>query len=123
MKLLILISALNEEEGIESNIQRCLQASKQIRQNSPVTQIEITAVSDGSTDRTVEIARRYSDVIHRIVLPEKRGYGVAFKERWRQSDADILGFLDADGTCDPNFFAPLCEKLVSEDGDVVLVAG
>ena len=26
--------------------------------------------------------------------------------------ADLLGFLDADGTCDPNFFATLCRNLV-----------
>jgi len=37
-----------------------------------------------------------------------------------RSEADLLGFLDADGTCDPQFFATLCKRLVEDDADVVL---
>src|SRR6266516_1196780 len=33
---------------------------------------------------------------------------------------DVLGFLDADGTCEPRFFAPLCDTLVAQNADVVL---
>jgi glycosyltransferase involved in cell wall biosynthesis len=120
MKLLIAIPALDEEQSIESIIERSLEARTYIRQHSPIGEIEVTVVSDGSTDRTVEIASRYRDRIHLIVFGENRGYGAAVKEAWRQSDADILGFLDADGTCDPKFFAPLCERLVQGHVDVVI---
>jgi len=120
MKLLIAIPALNEEESIESTIQRSLAARAYICQHSPVNEVEITVVSDGSTDRTVELASQYSDQIRLIVFPENKGYGAAIKEAWRRSDADLLGFLDADGTCDPGFFAPLCEQLLNEEADVVL---
>jgi hypothetical protein len=41
-------------------------------------------------------------------------------EAWSHSEADLLGFLDADGTCDPRFFAPLCNRLVERDADVAL---
>jgi glycosyltransferase involved in cell wall biosynthesis len=120
MKLLIVIPALNEEQSIESIIQRSLEARAHIIEGSPVTAVDITVVSDGSTDRTVERARRYGDVIHLIVFAQNRGYGAAIKEAWRQSNADLLGFLDADGTCDPNFFADLCRTLEKERADVVL---
>jgi glycosyltransferase involved in cell wall biosynthesis len=120
MKLLIAIPALNEEESIDSIIQRSIEARKFISANSPVTEVEITVVSDGSTDRTVERASQYSDSINLIVFRQNKGYGAAIKEAWRQSDADLLGFLDADGTCDPKFFATLCKKAVAEDADVVL---
>jgi len=120
MKLLIAIPALNEEDSIESIIQRSLEAREYIRRHSPVDEIEITVVSDGSTDRTVELASRYSDCIRLIVFPQNRGYGAAIKEAWRQSDADLLGFLDADGTCDPKFFAPLCRRALEGSTDVVL---
>ncbi len=120
MKLLIAIPALNEEESIEKIICRSLEARAYICENSPVTDVDITVVSDGSTDRTVEIASRYQDQIRLIVFPENKGYGAAIKEAWRQSDADVLGFLDADGTCDPQFFAPLCQCLAAEGADVVL---
>jgi len=120
MKLLIVIPALNEEQSIESIIQRSLEARAQIIEGSPVTAVEITVVSDGSTDHTVERARRYADSVKLIVFEKNRGYGAAIKEAWRQSDADLLGFLDADGTCDPRFFGDLCRTLVSEEADVVL---
>lgn len=120
MKLQIVIPALNEEDSIESIINRCLQAKPHIISTSPVTDIAITVVSDGSTDKTVEIARRYSDKIKLIVFEKNRGYGAAIKEGWRQSDAELLGFLDADGTCEPNFFADLCNLLTKKNADVVL---
>lgn len=120
MKLLIVIPALNEEQSIDSIIRRSLEARAHIMERSPVTAVEITVVSDGSTDRTVELARRYTDSVKLIVFEQNRGYGAAIKEAWRQSDAELLGFLDADGTCDPQFFADLCRTLVSERADVVL---
>jgi glycosyltransferase involved in cell wall biosynthesis len=120
MKLLIVIPALNEEQSIESIIRRSLEARAHIMQHSPVTAVDITVVSDGSTDRTVERARRYTDSVKLIVFEQNRGYGVAIKEAWQQSDADLLGFLDADGTCDPQFFADLCRILVNERADVAL---
>jgi glycosyltransferase involved in cell wall biosynthesis len=120
MKLLIAIPALNEEDSIQSIIVRAVAARDAIIANSPVTNVEITVVSDGSTDRTVEIARRYTNQIRLIIFERNRGYGAAIKAAWEQSDADLLGFLDADGTCEPNFFAPLCTTLEREKADVVL---
>jgi len=121
MKLLIAIPALNEEDSIAQTIERALASRKKIiGKATPVEAVEITVVSDGSTDRTVELARLYEDQIRLIVFSENRGYGAAIQEAWRQSDADLLGFLDADGTCDPDFFADLCSTLFAEDADVVL---
>jgi glycosyltransferase involved in cell wall biosynthesis len=120
MKLLIAIPALNEEDSIESIITRSLAARDYITSRSPVTEVVITVVSDGSTDRTVELARKYTADIDLIVFPQNKGYGAAIKEAWRQSDADLLGFLDADGTCDPLFFADLCTALEARHSDVIL---
>ncbi len=120
MKLCIVIPALNEEESIEKIIVRSLEAREYIKSNSDVTDIEVTVVSDGSTDRTVEIARQYKDRIHLIVFPENKGYGAAIKQGWLESNADLLGFLDADGTCNPKFFADLCNIITREKSDVAL---
>src|SRR5579872_1936479 len=119
MKLLIAIPALNEEASIVSIIRRSLAARKRIVSCSPVSEVAITVVSDGSTDRTVELAGQFPE-IDLIVFERNRGYGAAIKEAWSRSDADLLAFLDADGTCDPNFFADLVQTLVREDADVVL---
>jgi glycosyltransferase involved in cell wall biosynthesis len=120
MKLLIAIPALNEEASIQQTIERCLEARKEIIDTSPVTHVEITVVSDGSTDRTVELASRFGDRIKLIVFPRNRGYGAAIKEAWAQSNADLLGFLDADGTCEPRFFSQLVNTLEEHRADVAL---
>jgi glycosyltransferase involved in cell wall biosynthesis len=120
MKLLIAIPALNEEASIQQIIERCLQARQDIVDTSLVTQVEITVVSDGSTDRTVELAARFGDRIKLIVFAKNRGYGAAIKEAWAHSNADLLGFLDADGTCEPKFFAQLVKALEEHKADVAL---
>lgn len=120
MKLLIAIPALNEEDSIESIIQRTLAAREHICKNSFVTSVEVTVVSDGSTDKTMEIAGRYVPQIQLIEFKKNRGYGAAIKEAWKKSNADLLSFLDADGTCDPLFFADLCRELEQKKADVSL---
>ena len=111
LKLLITIPAYNEEASIASIIERSLAARSLIIAQSPVTEVEVTVVSDGSSDRTVEIARRYGASINLVVFERNRGYGAAIQEAWRRSDAELLSFLDADGTCDPAFFVALCNLL------------
>jgi transcriptional regulator with AAA-type ATPase domain/glycosyltransferase involved in cell wall biosynthesis len=120
VKLLIAIPALNEEDSISQIIERCLEARGNIIRNSPVAEVEITVISDGSTDRTVELASSFKPRINLVVFEKNRGYGAAIKEAWRQSDAELLSFLDADGTCDPNFFVALCQTLVDQQACVVL---
>ncbi|MBL8778094.1 MAG: glycosyltransferase family 2 protein [Acidimicrobiales bacterium] len=120
MKLLIAIPALDEEDSIESIIERTLAARSTIIERSPVTEVAVTVVSDGSTDRTVERASRHLEQVDLIVFEQNQGYGAAIKAAWSASDAELLGFLDADGTCDPVFFADLCATLDERDVDVVL---
>jgi glycosyltransferase involved in cell wall biosynthesis len=121
-KLLIAIPALNEETSIKGIIERCLAAKDYIISKTKVKSVDITVVSDGSTDKTVEYARAYAEAgqIKLIIFEKNKGYGAAIKEAWAQSDADYLSFIDADGTCDPRFFADLCGLLERENADVVL---
>jgi len=65
----------------------------------------VIVVSDGSTDRTEEIARRYQAVTV-LGFDRNRGYGAAIQSGFAVARGDWVGFLDADGTCDPAFFGP-----------------
>ncbi len=119
MRLSIVIPALNEEGAIGSIIERSLAARPTIVQNSPVSEVEIIVVDDGSTDRTAEVAARYDDV--RVISFTKNcGYGAAIKNGFAEGNGELVGFLDADGTCDPRFFATLCSALMEEDAAVAL---
>ena len=120
MKLLIAIPALNEEASIAAVVEQCLAARPAIVAVTPITEVEITVVSDGSTDRTVERARAFGDRINVIVFETNRGYGAAIMEAWRRSDAELLSFLDADGTCDPKFFVDLARALLERGAHVAL---
>jgi hypothetical protein len=55
-----------------------------------------------------------------VEFPENRGYGAAIKAGWEHAPAELLAFLDADGTCDPRFFVPMCRKVLDEGYDLVL---
>jgi glycosyltransferase involved in cell wall biosynthesis len=117
--LTIVIPALNEEGAIAGIVSRCLGARDRIKQVAGLTDVEIIVVSDGSTDRTAEIAQGFEET-KVIVFKQNRGYGAAIKEGWRQGRGMLVGFIDADGTCDPNYFADLCRIAIWNSADVVL---
>ncbi|MEZ4749300.1 MAG: glycosyltransferase family 2 protein [Bdellovibrionota bacterium] len=117
--LTIVIPAYNEEDAIASTIERCLAARSVLMESLPLHDVEIVVVSDGSTDKTVKIARRYADV-KLIEFEKNRGYGTAIKEGFRQGSGTLVSFLDADGTCDPLDFLALCRNLLAQQADLVL---
>jgi hypothetical protein len=121
MRLGIVVPALDEEQSIGSTIERTLVAIPDLVDSSPVTDVEIAVVSDGSTDRTVAIARGFGDKIKLVVFEDNRGYGAAIKAGWEaMPDADLLAFLDADGTCNPAFFGALATELVGRHADIAV---
>jgi glycosyltransferase involved in cell wall biosynthesis len=117
--LSIVIPALNEEEAIGATIERALAARERIVAESPAAGVEILVVNDGSTDRTEEIANRYPEVTV-LGFDRNRGYGAAIKTGFAVARGEWVGFIDADGTCDPAFFAVLCRAMERERADVAL---
>jgi glycosyltransferase involved in cell wall biosynthesis len=122
--LTIVIPALNEEASIGQTIQRCLDARPLIQAEGKIGAIHLVVVSDGSTDGTAAIAGCLAEAhadLQVIVFDKNRGYGAALKHGFRSGVAgEFVGFLDADGTCDPRFFAELCRVIQSQSADVVL---
>lgn len=115
----IVVPAYNEEAAIEEILRRCLDAREAIRAKAGVDRVEIVAVDDGSRDRTRELASRYPDV-KLVVHPVNRGYGAALMTGFSAGSGDLLGFLDADGTCDPLSFVDLCKALDAAGADMAI---
>ena len=117
--LTIIIPAYNEEEAIESIIRRCLDARDTILQAAGLETIRIIVVDDGSRDRTRERASRFLPHITLLKHEHNQGYGAAIKYGFRESRTTLVGFLDADGTCDPLRFAEFCRVQKEMNADVV----
>jgi len=120
LKLEIVIPAYNEEAAIEAIVRRCLDARQTIIAETPVDEVSVTVVSDGSTDRTEELARAFEPEIRVIAYEKNRGYGAAIKTGFAAGDGELVSFLDADGTCDPEFFAPMVKALLEQEADLSL---
>ena len=86
VKTTAIIAAYNEEATI-GDVCRALLAS-------PVID-EVIVVSDGSTDRTVEIARSF-DGVRTVSLRENQGKGYAMRVGVDNASNDILFFVDGD---------------------------
>lgn len=115
----MVIPALDEAEAIGDTVGRCLDARDHIRREGGVSDVEIIVVSDGSTDATAEIARGFAQV-EVLEFATNRGYGAAIKSGFHEGSGELVGFLDADGTCDPLFFADLCRAVRSDGADIAL---
>lgn len=109
--LSVIIPAYNEESGIAQIASRVLAVGPALRAVG-VAPLEVLVVDDGSRDRTAEIAEALEGV--RVIRHTRnRGYGAALKTGFRHARADLLGFLDADGTYPPESFPGLCTEAIN----------
>jgi glycosyltransferase involved in cell wall biosynthesis len=121
MRFALVVPALNEEKAIAGTLNRTLAARAKVLAETPVTDMKVVFVNDGSTDRTQEIVDQPEfDEVVKVRFPYNRGYGAAIKAGWQATDAELLGFIDGDGTCDPNYCVPLINRLEETRADVVL---
>lgn len=93
----VIITAHDEQEVIEEKIQNSLNL------NYPKDKLEIIVASDGSTDGTNAIVRRYQDKgVILLALSERVGKTVAQNEAVKVARGDLLVFSDANGIYDQN---------------------
>ncbi|MBI3395692.1 MAG: TIGR04282 family arsenosugar biosynthesis glycosyltransferase [Spirochaetia bacterium] len=84
---------------------------------------EIICADNGSTDQSRNVALRSGA---RVTQCRERGYGATCLEALRdireRGGCDVVLFLDADGSDDPEAILPVCEPVVSGRADLALGA-
>lgn len=104
----IIIPAYNEQDSIG----QVLDHVEEVVTNSDLT-CQLLVVDDGSTDRTVEIAR--SKRCEVVEYPNNRGYGAAIKAGIRRARHDVIIITDADGTYPTEVIPHLIELMADYD--------
>ena len=116
MKLVIQIPCLNEEETLP------LVLDSIPRQIPGVDEIVVLVIDDGSTDRTVEVARRHG-VTHFVRHPRNQGLGRSFHDgvqRALELGADIVVNTDGDNQYPQDRIPDLVKPIVEGRADIVI---
>ena len=101
----VVIPALNEEQTIVEIIEGCKPHAD-----------ELIVVDGHSQDRTREVSEEHGA---RVILDNKKGKGEAIRHVIGFVGGDIIVFIDADGSHDPNDIPKLVEPIASGEADHV----
>ncbi|HEX5594355.1 MAG TPA: glycosyltransferase family 2 protein [Solirubrobacterales bacterium] len=116
MKLIIQIPCLNEEETLPQTI------ADLPRSLPGIDEIELLVIDDGSTDRTVEVARECG-VEHVVRLTNNKGLAAGFQaglDACLKLGADIVVNTDADNQYQGADVAKLVAPIVAGEADMVV---
>lgn len=110
LKAEIIIPTLNEESTIGQLI-------KSIRSEIFSVDVSILVIDGGSTDKTVDICKRENI---RVIRQKGKGKGMAMREAVDASDADIIVFMDGDGTYSIKDLELFLDPLLNDKADMVV---
>lgn len=77
----------------------------------------VLVVDNGSTDATAAVAR---DLGARVVAEPRRGYGAAVHAGLVAADADVVAFLDGDGSLDTGVLPGMVRAVVEDRTDLAV---
>ena len=115
-RISVVLSVWNEEDVIMKKIQNLLSL------DYPKEKMEILIGSDGSTDKTVQIIRRFNDPRIRLIdRPQRRGKMATINELVQAAANEVIIFCDARQTFAPQAVRELVANLA--DPHVGCVSG
>ena len=105
MKISIVIPAKNEADNIGEIITKCKKYAD-----------ELLVVDGHSTDKTREVARALGV---RVILDNKKGKGDGIRTAIKAVSGDLIVFIDADGSHDPEDIPKLIKPILDNECDHV----
>lgn len=116
MKLVIMIPCLNEETTLP------LTLSTVPKHIDGISDIEIVVINDGSTDKTVEVAKKLG-VRQFVHHPKRRGLAMSLRDGIRKAlelGADILVLTDGDNQYPQERIGDLVRPIINGKADIVI---
>jgi glycosyltransferase involved in cell wall biosynthesis len=116
MKLIVQIPCLNEEETLPATL------ADLPREVPGFDAVEWLVIDDGSTDRTIEVAREHG-VDHIVRLTNNKGLAAGFQaglDAALKLGADVVVNTDADNQYDGSDITRLVEPIVAGQADMVV---
>jgi glycosyltransferase involved in cell wall biosynthesis len=114
-KVTVLMSAFNNADYIESAIESII--------NQTLQDIELLIIDDGSTDNTLELARRYRDSRVEVFSQANTGKAAAVNVLIEQAKGEYITFQDADDMSSPNRLEVLAGYLDRESDLAMIFSG
>ena len=113
-----LVSVLIPVYNVEEYLERCLDSVL----NQSLTRIEVICVNDGSTDKSLEILKKYQENDSRVIIVSKENGGLpsARNAGIERARGEYIGFVDSDDYVQPDMFEKLYNTAKKEKSDVVV---
>jgi glycosyltransferase involved in cell wall biosynthesis len=115
----VVIPCYNEVAVLEGSVLRSLQ----LFDANPQYQWRLVVADNGSNDGTSELARRLESEhpgrVKALVLTIK-GRGLALKEAWTTSEADIVAYMDVDLSTDIEHLPRLIDMIAADGCDLAI---
>ena len=116
MKVVVQVPCLNEEQTLPLVLESIPKTIK------GVDSVEILIIDDGSTDKTVEVAKSYG-VKHFVFHPQRKGLARSFHDganKALEMGADILVNTDGDNQYPQERIADLVQPIIDGKADIVI---
>lgn len=112
VKISILIPCYNVEKYLDQCISSVI--------GQTIEDIEIICINDGSTDKTLEILKRYKSLDRRIKIINKKntGYGDSMNCALNIAQGEYIGIVESDDFVEPNMFESLYKIAICENSQI-----
>lgn len=113
-KVTVIVPVYNTEKYLD----RCMLSLV----NQTLNDIEILVINDGSTDRSDEILRKYSESYPervRVIAKENGGQAAARNLGIREAQGEYIGFADSDDYVDCTMFEKMLALITEKKADMV----
>ena len=113
IELAIVIPTLNEEFSIKKVIDHTISSLKEFPKS-----YKIIITDNNSSDRTLEIASNYKNVL--INSEKKIGYGSNLHSAFSKINSKFIIFFDCDGSYSPEYIVKFYKNIIASNNDMVI---